>query len=598
MGIKQKIEKWAGEVLGEKTHFTLVHPKEIKNGDFTIIINDERAKDCFDELEKNKITEIENLVFVSPRFINIFLSKDFFATSIDEINKNQENFGKTDILEDKKIIIEHTQPNPFKEFHIGHLMNNAIGESVSRILKFNGADVKVCSYHGDVGLHIAMAIYGLRKQYSGVKFWQDLDKEIKKGNNIDLVFPNNKENRDYLNKSYANGRKYYDTDESAKEEIKNINKEIYDKSDRWINFLYDGGKELSLKQFNDLYLKLDSFFDEHFFESQSGEIGKKIVEENIGKVFEESDGAIVFRGENFEPKTHTRVFLNSEKLPTYEAKEIGLAKIKKEKFGDYNQSITITANEQDAFFGVVEVAIGKIFSDLQGKLKHLSHGMLRLPTGKMSSRTGDVITAENLIEEVKNKVKEKIAERGFDEEQKEHIAEIVAIGAIKYSILRQAIGGDIIFDFEKSISFEGDSGPYLQYTAVRAKSVLEKANPAKNIFSKKPSDLLALLGQTFFSKSFLQDKITRPKDFEITEIEKLLYRFPEIVERAGGEYAPHCLVTYLTEVASSFNSFYAGTKIIDENDPNSPYKILITNAVYNVLKNGLKLLGIRVPERM
>jgi arginyl-tRNA synthetase len=217
-----------------------------------------------------------------------------------------------------------------------------------------------------------------------------------------------------------------------------------------------------------------------------------------------------------------------------------------------------------------------------------------------------VITAESLIEQVKEKVREKIKDREFSAEEKENIAEMVAIGAIKYSILRQAIGGDIVFDFDKSISFEGDSGPYLQYSYVRAKSVLEKADPEKNVFSKKSSGLLASLGQTFFSKSFFQDKITRPEGLNIQEVEKILYRFPEVVERAGREYAPHHLVTYLTELASAFNSFYGNEKIIDpstllgagEISPASAYKIALTEATAHVLKNGLHLLGIKAPERM
>jgi arginyl-tRNA synthetase len=216
-----------------------------------------------------------------------------------------------------------------------------------------------------------------------------------------------------------------------------------------------------------------------------------------------------------------------------------------------------------------------IFPDIAQKTFHLPHGMLRLREGKMSSRTGNIITTETLIDQVKEKVLEKIQGREFSEEEKENIAEMVAIGAIKYSILRQAIGGDIVFDFEKSISFEGDSGPYLQYTAVRAKSVLEKA----------PSSKLQALSSV-------------PENWDSTEVERMLYRFPEIVERAGQEYAPHHLVTYLTELASAFNSFYGNNKIISEEDPTSSYKVALTESVYHVLKNGLHLLGIKVPERM
>jgi arginyl-tRNA synthetase len=198
-----------------------------------------------------------------------------------------------------------------------------------------------------------------------------------------------------------------------------------------------------------------------------------------------------------------------------------------------------------------------------------------------------VITAESLIDQVKEKVLDKIKGREFSEQVKNELAEIVAIGAIKYSILKQAIGGDIIFDFDKSISFEGDSGPYLQYACVRANSVLEKFKAAKMISSVGFAD--------FSSKNMTSEIIlTAP----VTELERYLYRFPEVVERAGAEYAPHYIVTYLTELAGIFNSFYANNKIIDENDPTSPYKISLTAATAHILKSGLYLLGIKVPERM
>lgn len=573
--IKEKIGKWIMETLGEN-RVVLVHPKDIKNGDYSWIVP-YTTEYVIEKLNKNKLSEVFSIEFPGGRFVNFYLSKQFFADSISEINKEKENFGKTKLLAGQKIVIEHTQPNPFKEFHIGHLMNNAVGESVARILKANNADVKTCSYHGDVGLHVAKAVWGLDKKLSKTKTYSELKNKVESGHeHLELmVFVEDDQSLDYVKEVYAYGNKMYEEDDAAREEILKINKEIYDNSNRWVNYLYKSAKKYSLDNFESIYKLLNSRFDKHFFESESGEIGKGIVKENIGKIFEESEGAVVFRGENFEPKTHTRVFLNKDGLPTYEAKEIGLAKMKIGEFGDYDQSITVTANEQDSFFDVVEVAIGKIFPKLEGKLKHLSHGMLRLPTGKMSSRTGDVITAETLIDQVKEKVLEKIKEREFSAEEKENIAEMVAIGAIKYSILRQSIGGDIVFDFEKSISFEGDSGPYLQYTAVRAKSVLEKA----------PSSKLQALSSV-------------PENWDSTEVERMLYRFPEIVERAGKEYAPHHLVTYLTELASAFNSFYGNNKIISEEDPTSSYKVALTESVYHVLKNGLHLLGIKVPERM
>ncbi|OHB15279.1 MAG: arginine--tRNA ligase [Candidatus Zambryskibacteria bacterium RIFOXYC1_FULL_39_10] len=591
MNIQEKIKKWIKETLKLGGDFVLAHPKDIKNGDFSFFSINENSKDLADRLEKNKILEIEKIEVVG-KFINFYLSKEFFAKSVEEILNKGEKCGESKLFENKKIIIEHTQPNPFKVFHIGHLMNNAIGESITRIIKANGAETKAVGYHGDVGLHVAKAVYGLDKELSKHKVYEEIKNKVEsKKEQVELmVFTEDDQLRKYINNAYAYGYKMYEEDEIDRENILKINKEIYENNNSWISYLYKSARQFSIDNFEYIYKLLSSHFDDHFYESETGEIGKKIVLENVGKIFENGEGgAVIFRGENFEPKTHTRVFINSEGITTYEAKEVGLAKLKKEKY-DYNQSITITANEQDAFFGVTEVAIGEVIPGLKGKLKHLSHGMLRLPSGKMSSRTGDVISAEFLIDFIKAKVQEKIKALKhlslrvkMTAEEEEKMTEIVAIGAIKYSILRQAIGGDIIFDFDKSISFEGDSGPYLQYACVRANSVLEKAK----------SEILNSKSETN-SKS----KIQIPETWEITELERHLYKFEETVERAGIEYAPHHIVTYLTELASIFNSFYASNKIIDEDDPTSPYKIALTQAVALTLKSGLNLLGIKVPERM
>src|SRR5690606_17532830 len=250
-----------------------------------------------------------------------------------------------------------------------------------------------------------------------------------------------------LGKAYVIGNEAYESDTEAKKEIEAINKKIYDGSDDAVNTVYEEGREESLKYFEEIYKRLNASFDYYFFESETAPIGKKIVEENMGTVFEMSDGAVVFKAETRDPSLHTRVFVNSKGVPTYEAKDLGNAKNKYDHY-PYDLSVIVTGNEIKDYFRVVLAAMKEVLPDLAKKTKHLSHGMLRLSTGKMSSRTGNIITAEELIEQVKEKVK------GEEE---------VAIGAIKYMILRQAIGSDIIFDIEKSVSTEGDSGVYLQY---------------------------------------------------------------------------------------------------------------------------------------
>jgi len=557
MHVKEKIEQWIKDSLGIDS-VTLVHPKDLKNGDYTWVANEISESDI-EKLEKNKIPEVEKIEFIKPRFVNFHLSPKFFGDSIGEINDNKEEFGGSNLLNGEKTIIEYTVTNVLKPMHIGHLMGNVLGESLSRILEWNGAEIKRNNYQGDSGLHIAKAVWGIQK--SGGIIEGELSKKV-----------------DYIGKAYALGSNQYEDDANSQEEIKEVNKKIFEKSDKDLNKIYEWGREVSLAHFEELYKKLGTKFDYYFFESEVTEDALKIVKEFVSKgVFEESEGAIVFKGEKYDPRLHTRVFVSSQDIPMYEAKDIAHA-IRKYKTYAFDKSIIITANEQDEYFKVVLRAMQEVNPEIAAKTKHLSHGILKLSTGKMSSREGNVITGESLIEDVEDLVREKIKDREFSDNEKEEVAEVVAIGAIKYSILRQATGGDIIFDFDKSLSFEGDSGPYLQYTYVRAKSVLEKAKISQ--------------GDTF-------KNVPKVSPWETTEVEKLLYRFPEVVERAGREYAPHHIVTYLTELASTFNSFYGNEKIIDESDQAaSVYKLSLTLAVSHILKNGLYLLGIKVPERM
>ena len=343
-----------------------------------------------------------------------------------------------------------------------------------------------------------------------------------------------------------------------------VNKKIYNRSDTVVNELYDKYRKVSLDGFQEIYSRLGTKFDNFFFESETGETGKKVVAENKIKVFEESEGATVFHAEKFNPRLHTRVFINKEGLPTYEAKELGLAKVKYEKF-PYDISIVITGNEVNDYFQVLLEAMRQIFPDLAAKTEHYSHGMLRLPTGKMSSRTGDVITATSLLDEARDRITKSV------EGVMKDVAEAAAVAAVKYSVLRQSKGKDIIFDFDQSLSFEGDSGPYLQYTHARTCSILEKAGGASVVVE------------------------VSHKDYGV--LEKLLVRFPEVVLRASEEREPHYVANYLIEVAREFNSFYGNTTILD-GAPDQSYKLALTKAVGITLRNGLWLLGITAPERM
>ncbi len=547
--IKKIIEKAVEGFSKEALNFSVEISDDEKHGDYStniaLVLSKKIGKNPVEvaNLIKEKINNdiFEKVEIAGPGFINFFIADKVF---IDNLKKVDKDFGKGKDLKNRKIIIDYTDPNPFKEFHIGHLMSNAIGESLSRIFEFQGAKVKRVCYQGDVGIHVAKAIWG-------------------------------KMNDDTLNwgQAYAHGAKMFEENETAKKEIIELNKKIYQRTDEGINKLYDEGKKISLKHFDAIYKKLGTKFDYFIFESQVMGIGKKIVEAGLKKgIFEKGEnGAIIFKGEQFG--LHTRVFINSEGLPTYEAKDLGLAEMKYKKYA-YNKSVVVTANEQNDYFKVMLCAMKEVLPKLAEKTSHISHGMLRLPEGKMSSRTGKVITGESLIQLVEDLVNQKIADRDLSSKEKMEISESVAIGAIKYSILKQSTGSDIIYDFDKSISFEGDSGPYLQYSYARAQSVLKKAKAQK------------------ISASF------KNVPEEISQLEKMMSHFSEAIEKSAREYEPHFIVLCLTELAREFNNFYANNKIVDREDKFSPYKIAVTQSFSIVMKNGMWLLGIKSLSKM
>ncbi len=565
--------------------FTLEHPDEMSHGDFATNIAlmlakplkknpVELAKQISEKINQNKIGEIEKVEVAGPGFINFYLSPKYFASSLVEILNKKENYGLVkknffQKLSSKRVIIEHTDPNPFKEFHIGHLMSNSIGESISRITEALGSKVIAVSYGGDVGLHVAKAIWGYRL----------LEKYLAEKKEKVIIYDQEREILSHENEgafwgmAYALGSSEYDSNETHKAEIDELNKEIFFSITPETKKLYDSGREISIDNFQKLFKKLGTHFEYNFWESEVVPDAMKAVEEGLAKgILTKSEGAIIFKGEDYG--LHTRVFVNSKGVPTYEAKELGLGVKKIEKY-KFDSSVIITGNEQNDYFKVLLTVMGLLRPQVKDKTTHIGHGMLRFASGKMSSRKGNIITGVSLLEQVKEVILDKMKDRQMSTEEKEQTAEVVSIGAIKYSILKQAAGGDIIFDFDKSLSFEGDSGPYLQYSCVRAKSILEKAK-----------------------KEEIKAKINLSEAVAPTELSKLLIRFPEVVERAGKEYAPHYLATYLTVLASTFSSFYAQETVVDKNDSNSPYKVALSQAFLSVMENGLNLLGIKVPEKM
>ncbi len=502
-------------------------------------------------------------VAVMPGYVNITFSQAYVVHALHTITEDvEDNFSAQD---HKNIMVEYTDPNTFKVFHIGHLMTNAIGESLSRLLSFGGNMVIRANYQGDVGRHIAQAIYGILHS--------------------DIVQPDDdaslKEKTQYLGQCYVYGAKAFEESDEIKARIREINNCIYNGGNDEIAKWYEKGRSWSLERFEELYKVLGTKFDYYFFESQTAPIGLSKVKENIPKVFTESDGAIIFAGENYG--LHTRVFINKEGLPTYEAKDVGLAYLKYKHEPDLDLSITVTGNEQSEYFKVMRKSVEIIDAHIAAPMHHVYHGMMTGPGGKkMSSRKGEVITGESLLEDVTESAHE-IIEKHYGnkktQEDKKTIAEIVAIAAIKFTILKQDSSKNIVFDLEKALSFEGDSGPYLLYTHARLCSIVRKSH--KKSFFK-------MLKSIFFKPSDQQDIVG--------ELERILIQFPIISQKAVSMMEPHRITTYALELSRAINSWYTNHKVIGA--PQETYRMMVVISAKETLKTCIEILGMTALEEM
>ncbi|HVY73149.1 MAG TPA: arginine--tRNA ligase [Candidatus Paceibacterota bacterium] len=545
-GIETAIQNALKDMGAEDVVFVVERPSDMAHGDYATNVALAAAKilkknprDVAAELQSKleNSAGVEKTQVAGAGFINFYLSHDALTTTVKEAA--EDSWGKGNTYAGKKVLVEYTSPNLFKPLHIGNLIGNILGESIARLFEASGADVKRLNYPSDIGLTIAKGVWGLQKH------------------NL------NPENIAELGKAYVLGNEAYESSE-AKEQIEEINRALYAGSNAEWSTLREKGIATSLKHLHELCVRLGTKgFDKEFFESQSGVLGQKIVSDNIGSVFEVSDGATVYHGE------HTRVFLNSQGLPTYEAKEVGLFELKSNAYPNFDISITVTGKEQTDFFRIVFEAIRKVFpGKTNGKdLLHVPTSFLKLTTGKMSSRLGNVITGESLLAEVTE------AARGRED---------VAVGALKYTVLKQGSGKDIVFDPEKSLSLEGDSGPYVQYALVRARSLLRQAKDAR-MENAADGGRSRPLGQALPSASIL--------------LRRSLVHFPDVVARAAGELEPHHVVTYLTELAAAFNSWYAAERLIVDGTVSADALALV-QAVEHTLHCGLDVLGIPSPEEM
>lgn len=555
--IRAAIKRACTQLDLPEVDFTVEHPADTTHGDYAsnvaLVLAKQAGQPPHELAEqlvgtlRGTLDTVADITVAGPGFINFTLARDFFTATIEEIMAAGKAWGQHHSQAREVVLFEYTSPNLFKPLHIGNLVGNIIGESLSRLFEYNGADVRRCNYPSDIGLTVAKGVWGM----------QHIDADPDDINAI--------------GEAYRAGNEAYESGE-AKADIEAINRALYAGTDEALNQLRAAGIATSRRQLAALLQMLGTReFDTEIPESMVSEPGLTLVREHTGDVFVESDGAVVYPGE--QDGLHTRVFINSQGLPTYEAKDVGHHKLKVATHPDWTQSIIVTGQEQREYFKVIFAALRRVFPEIESKhLEHIATGFLTLTTGKMSSRKGNVLTGESLLTEVIEATTERLTvPEGVSREE---AAVAVAVAAIKYQILKQSVGSDIVFDKEAALSFEGDSGPYLQYTNARINSVLEKAAAA----GVQPSS------------------DTAPA--EAYALERLLYRWPEVTAAALAERAPHHVTRYLTDLAGAFNTFYATEKIADASDAYAPYKAALAQAVGQTLQNGLWVLGIEAPERM
>lgn len=488
---------------------------------------------------------VSEVSMAGPGFLNLKLT-DAALTQAVNVEPAKSLAGKT-------VVVEYSDPNPFKVLHAGHLYTSVVGDAIANLLENAGAEVHRVNFGGDVGLHVGKTMWAILKELAG--------EHPEKLGDV-------KDKPEWLTACYVEGNRAYDEDEAAKAEIIALNKRVYqlhNENDHDSPFaqIYWICRQWSYEYFDSFYKQIGSHFEKYYPESETAGLGLETVRKHVGDVYEESAGAIVFNGEKHG--LHTRVFINSEGLPTYEAKDVGLI-MKKWQDYKFDLSVVITGNDIVEYMKVVLKSIEQFQPELPKRTRHLTHGIVKLQGGiKMSSRLGNILRAQEILDVAAEASK---AVAGQDNQS-------TVLGAVKYAFLKNRTGGDVIYEPKESVSLEGNSGPYLQYAHARAKSLLRNAQNKQN-------------GER------------RTENGELEPGERTLVRklseYAEVVDQATAELMPHHIAGYLYELAQTFNRFYEHNRVIG--NEREALRLSLVKQYAATLKNGLSLLGIAAPDKM
>ncbi len=554
--MEQTIRTIIHDIFGETAEVSLTRP-DPKFGDWATNVALQLAK----PLGKNpreiaeaiaaKLRDHEDVTEVSvagPGFINIRLS--------DQALIRQVYTRPARPYDGQNIVFEYSCPNAFKELHTGHLYQTIFGDIASNLMLVGGAKLTRTSFGGDVGLHVAKCLWGMRAELGG-----ELPDKLTEVQNDAF------ERARWISKCYVRGAKAYEDDAEVKAEIDELNVTIYgfhekDDHESPLAKIYWETRQWSFDYFAAFYEMIEVENQHYYPESQTAPVGMKVVEEQLEKGnLRKSDGAIIFEGDETK-HLHTRVFVTSKGLPTYETKDIGVIWLEKQDY-NFEHRYLLTGNDQKEYMRVVYAGAELFDPELKGKMTHLTNGTVRFSDGqKMSSRLGNVSRAIDVIEAVRERVAGLVSD--------EALRESVALGAVKYAFAKYKLGGDINFDLEETVSLQGNSGPYLQYAHARARRILENS----------------------------QVEFTKPTELydEDRALVRKLGEYADVVNVAVAQLEPHHICNYLFELAQEFNRYYEKNRVVGSDK--EAHRVSLVALYADILKAGLMILGIAAPEKL
>ncbi|MBI1780346.1 MAG: arginine--tRNA ligase [Sphingobacteriales bacterium] len=579
----ESLEKLYGQTFTEKD-FQINQTKPEFEGDYTVVLfalvkslrkaPDALGKELGEYLNSN-YNQLFSAYNIIKGFLNLTIADSYWLSVLDKWH-NDTSYGKQE-MKNKKVMVEYSSPNTNKPLHLGHLRNNFLGWSIAEIMKANGYDVIKSCIVNDRGIHICKSMIAWEKFANGAT----PQSTHTKGDHFvgDYYVKFNDEYKKQMQELIAKDMSKEEAEKEApimKETQEMLVK--WEQGDEKVMNLWRTMNSWVYEGFDETYKNIGSDFDKTYYESNTYLLGKETVQEGLQKnvFFKKDDGSvwIDLTNDGLDQKLVQR----KDGTSVYITQDIGLAMQKYDQY-KIDQSIYVVGDEQNYHFKVLKLICQKLGMPYADNIFHLSYGMVELPTGKMKSREGTVVDADDLVEEMitiaGNHTKELGKVKDFTEEELKDLYETIGLGALKYFLLRVDPKKKMIFNPEESIDFHGHTGPFIQYTHARIKSILRKEQPKDK--GNISNSLLPL-----------------EKELLIT-----LEQYPQVIEAAGTEMDPSVIANYAYQLAKTFNSFYTEHSIMNaESAEKKELRLLIAQMTANVIASAFGLLGIKVPERM